>query len=84
MTIEELSKQYQERHANFQNLAEEGLKRYNRFSFVRLVVFIAALAILILLWTNNALVGGIATLLFLIAFEHIPGSAACDAWLMHP
>ncbi|MFK7934984.1 MAG: hypothetical protein AB8G22_15850 [Saprospiraceae bacterium] len=63
-----LKEQYTQRAKDFAQTAQELKSKYERFSFVRLVVFIVGLIIAALLWANYIWAGLIFTLLFLVGF----------------
>jgi len=62
---------YQERAQDFKEQATALQARYERFGFVRLISFIIAIAVLILLYNASPLAGVIATIIFLAAFYRL-------------
>ncbi|MCB9297895.1 MAG: hypothetical protein H6559_32925 [Lewinellaceae bacterium] len=64
-----MKQQYLERAGAFETTAEALKKKYNRYSLVRLLLFVAAVGLGIYLWTGvHLLAGAVFTLAFLYAF----------------
>lgn len=59
---------YQNRKSQFEATATELEKKYNRYSIIRLLTFIVAIAIIILAFTYSALVGCVVLFVLLLAF----------------
>jgi hypothetical protein len=60
---------YSQRAKTFQEAAEALSQRYNRFSLIRLLIFLLSIAIIVLLWSSVHFAAGIAGILvFLIGF----------------
>lgn len=71
MNQPELEKEYQSRIDSYQEKAKGLRAKYNRFSFVRLLVFAAALVISMILGaTVHVALGVVVFLLFLVGFYH--------------
>ena len=67
--MEKLQQIYQERYERFQAEAVNLKSKYNRFSIVRLLVFIAGMGLIVLLWSVlGPLVGLVSVVIFLLAF----------------
>lgn len=67
-TRQQLHEEYTRRQANFSRQAEAYRNRYQRFTLVRLVVFLAGIGALFLLFDWHWLAGTIGTLAFLAGF----------------
>jgi len=59
---------YLKRSTDFKTEAQTQKQRYNRFSYVRLLLFVAAFALAFLVWSASPLLGILFILLFLIGF----------------
>lgn len=66
--IKELIDFYQKRLTTFKKESDFLLKKYNQYSYVRLLIFIAMIGLLILLWNINFWVGIVASLISLNIF----------------
>ncbi|MEL6942834.1 MAG: hypothetical protein AAFO82_09210, partial [Bacteroidota bacterium] len=65
---QEIKEVYLNRSAQYQQEAEQLQQKYNRFSIIRLLIFFAALAIIILLWSSAILLGVLGIIVFLVGF----------------
>lgn len=65
----ELKELYQERMEKFQSKAEELKARYVRFSFIRLVIFIVAVGLFVLIWTQSIPLAFLFVAVFLFGFS---------------
>ena len=66
--MESLKQRYQERAKQFEQSAEELNVKYNRFSFVRLIIFLAAVGLSIIIWMFHFAAGIAFIMLFLVGF----------------
>lgn len=66
--MESLKQLYEQRTQQFKRTAEALNAKYNRFSFVRLIIFLVAVGLSILLWKFHLLAGLAFTFLFLAGF----------------
>ncbi len=66
--MESLRKTYTERAAKFSSTATELSKKYDQLSWARLFLFLVGIAVLVLLFSNSPLVGGVVVLIFIVGF----------------
>lgn len=66
--MESLKQLYEKRAQKFEKTAQELTTKYNRYSFVRLTLFLIAVALSILLWKFHFAAGILFILLFLAGF----------------
>lgn len=68
LDINSIQERYQQRAQDFQAKAERLRSKYQRFALVRLLAFFGSIALIILIWQYNGLVGVAAIVGFLLAF----------------
>lgn len=66
--IAEIKEIYLQRSSQYAQEAEELLQKYNRFSIIRLLIFFAAIAVIILLWSAAIAIGVLGIIIFLVGF----------------
>ncbi|MEM9885714.1 MAG: hypothetical protein AAF849_07470 [Bacteroidota bacterium] len=66
--MQQIIEQYLQRGNTYESEAKTLNEQYNRFSIIRLILFIAAIALVILIWSWFFVAGIVATIIFLIAF----------------
>lgn len=68
LDINIIQERYQQRAQDFQANSERLRSKYQRFALVRLLAFFGSIALIILIWQYNGLVGVAAIIGFLLAF----------------
>jgi len=66
--IQQIKETYLQRSSQYQQEAEELQQKYIRFSIIRLLIFFAAIALIILLWSVAILLGVLGIVIFLLGF----------------
>ncbi|MEM0994283.1 MAG: hypothetical protein AAGI49_14685 [Bacteroidota bacterium] len=66
--MQQIIDQYLQKSQQYAQAATVLKEKYNRFSFIRLLLFIVAIALIVLIWSWSALAGIGSIVVFLIAF----------------
>ncbi|MEM8527423.1 MAG: hypothetical protein AAGG68_22470 [Bacteroidota bacterium] len=65
---QQIKENYLQKSTQYEREANELQQKYNRFAIIRLLIFFAAIAIIILLWSTAILLGILGIVVFLVGF----------------